>query len=125
MYKKHEKNGSLVIVDSLKAYSYLPYHNDSNNNGKEPMFNIISMVGSLLKKQSETMGKKGITIISDIGSFYQSEKLDDLIRYETSFPQKTNLKYKAFCSYRKDFFDLISQTQQKRLFEHHYRNLIV
>jgi hypothetical protein len=99
------RNGSLVIVDSLKVYSYLPYHNDSNNNGKEPMFNIISMVGSLLKKQSETMGKKGITIISDIGSFYQSEKLDDLNRYETSFPQKTNLKYKAFCSYRKDFFD--------------------
>jgi hypothetical protein len=119
------REGSLVIVDSLKAYSYLPYHNDSNNNSKEPMFNIILMVGSLLKKQSETICKRGITIISDIGSFYQSEKLDDLIRYETSFPQERNLKYKAFCSYRKDFFDLISQTQQKRLFEHHYRNLIV
>jgi hypothetical protein len=64
------------------------------------------------------MGKTGITVISDIGSFYQFEKVDDLIRHETSFPQKTNLKCKAFCGYSKDFFDLISKSQQKRLFEH-------
>ena len=45
--QKHERNGSLAIVDSYKAYS--SYHS-SNNNDNNTMYNITSIVGFLLKE---------------------------------------------------------------------------
>jgi hypothetical protein len=82
--QKHERNCSPVIVDSLKAYSYL----DNN----KAMYNIMSIMGSFLE-QAENIGKKGITIISDIGSFYLFKKVDDLpTKDKLLFPQKNKFE---------------------------------
>jgi hypothetical protein len=113
--EKYEKDGALIIVDSLKAYS-----RESNNN----TYNIVSLF-KLLLQQAEIFGKKGISIISDLGSFYQFGTVEDLISHETSFPQKTDLKCKAFCSYPRDYFDMLTEYQKQNLFSHHLNNLAV
>src|SRR5919197_4235321 len=76
--EKYEKDGSLVIVDSFEAYS-----RESNNNS----YNIVSLF-KLLLQQAEIFDKKGICIISDLGPFYQFQRIEELIKHERSFPRK-------------------------------------
>ena len=113
--EKYEKDGSLAIIDSFEAYSR--HSNDST-------YKIV-LLSNLLLQHAEIFGKKGISIISDLGSFYQFGTVEDLISYETSFPQKTDLKCKAFCSYHKDHFDMLSEYQKQNLLSHHFNNLVV
>jgi MEDS: MEthanogen/methylotroph, DcmR Sensory domain len=115
--EKFEKDGSLVIIDSFEAYSRSPY---SNNN----TYKIVPLF-KLLLQQAEIFGKKGISIISDLGLFYQFQQTEELIKHETSFAQKTNLKCKAFCSYRRDYFDMLTEYQKQNLLTHHFKDLVV
>jgi hypothetical protein len=117
--EEYEKDGSLAIVDSFKAYSHSP-----QVDGNRDTYNITSLF-RLLLNQAEFFGKSGICMISDIGPFYQFEKIEELIKYETSFPRKTNLKYKVFCSYSKDHFDILTEDQKQNLLSHHFKNLAV
>jgi hypothetical protein len=114
--EKYEKDGSLFVVDSLKAYSY--------NQSSKYEYNIFSLFKSILK-HAESIGKKGISVISSMNSFYQFERVAELLHYEQSLPQETDLKCKAFCSYHKNNYDMISQKQKEDLSEHHYRTLMV
>ena len=114
--EKHEKDGSLAIVDSFEAYSRQP--NDNT-------YTIVPLF-KLLLQHAQIFGKKGISVISDLGLFfYQFQQIEELIKYETSFPQKKDLKCKAFCSYRKDYFDMLTEHQKQSLLSHHAKNLVV
>jgi hypothetical protein len=115
--KKYEKDGSLVIIDSFEAYSRSPYSND-NTYKIAPLF-------KLLLQQAEIFGKKGISIISDLGLFYQFQQTEKLIKHEISFGQKTDFKCKAFCSFRKDYFDTLPEHQKQNLLLHHFKNLVI
>jgi hypothetical protein len=66
----------------------------------------------LLLQQAEIFGKKGVSIISELGLFYQFQQTEELIKHETSFAQKTNLKCEAFCSYRRDYLDMLTEYQK-------------
>jgi MEDS: MEthanogen/methylotroph, DcmR Sensory domain len=113
--EKYEKDGSLAIIDSYEAYS----RQSSDNTYKiVPLF-------KLLLQQAEIFGKKGISIISDLGPFYQIQQTDELIKHETSFAQKTDLKCKAFCGYRRDYFDMLTEHQKQNLLSHHFKDLVV
>ena len=115
--EKFEKGGSLAIIDSFKAYS----SQSSNNNNTYKILPLFK----LLLQQAEIFGKKGISIISDLGLFfYQFQHTEELIKHETSFPQKTNLKCN-FCSYRRDYFDMLTEYQKQNLLSHHLKNLVV
>jgi MEDS: MEthanogen/methylotroph, DcmR Sensory domain len=113
--EKYEKDGSLAIIDSFEAYS-----SQLNDN----TYKIVPLF-KLLLQQAEIFGKKGISIISDLGLFYQFQQTEELIKHETSFAQKTNLKCKAFCSYRRDYFDMLTEYQKQNLLSHHFKDLVV
>ena len=67
--QKYEKDGSLVIVDSLKA------HFDAD-------LDITSLIRKLVVHAKNT-GKTGVSLFVDMGSFYHYNKIDDLIEHES------------------------------------------
>src|SRR5215212_3111314 len=60
--RKYEKQGSLVIIDSVNAY----FHSD---------IDLISFLAGLAK-QPQFSGKKGISVIADLASFSYFNRID-------------------------------------------------
>jgi hypothetical protein len=111
--RKYEKQGSLVIIDSVKAY----FRSD---------IDLMSYLARLAK-QPQFSGKNGISIIADLASFYYNES-DKLIEYEMSLPTKydDNMKLKGFCFYHQvDFDRRLTEQQKQTLLEHHGKTLMV
>jgi hypothetical protein len=116
---KHEKEGSLIIMDSLKGY----FGSDNNYNNTD----LTEFVKQLVKK-AESLGKKGVSVIADLGSFYHyhhSKTADKLVEYELSLPSKFDgMKLKAFCIYHKDDLDKrFTEEQKEKLLDHHAKAL--
>jgi hypothetical protein len=93
---KYEKEGSLVIKDSIKVYS-------SSDNI------VLSLIQGLVKR-AENLAKNGVTVIADLGSFYHNNHLGDtqrLVDYELSLPSRYNdaLKLKGLYIYHKEDFE--------------------
>jgi hypothetical protein len=112
--RKYEKQGSLMIIDSVKAY----FHSD---------IDLMSYLARLAK-QPQFSGKNGISVIADLASFYYNDQSDRLIEYEMSLPTKydDNMKLKGFCFYHQvDFDRRLTEQQKQMLLEHHGKNLMV
>jgi hypothetical protein len=112
--RRYEKEGSLIIIDSVKAY----FGSDTD---------LMSFVKKL-SKQAQNSGKNGISVIADLASFYFYNGIDKLIEYEMSLPTKYDdeMKLKGFCLYHQEDFDKrLSKEQRQKLLEHHGKNLIV
>ena len=111
---KNEKDGSLVIVDSKKAYF-----------GSKTVVDIKVFVGMLIEhaKHSE---KTGVCVIADMGAFFYFNKIQELLEHETSLPPKSDLKLKAFCCYHEsDFSDYLTEEQKQSLLHHHCKEMII
>ena len=112
---KYEKEGSLVIIDSVKAY----FGSD---------IDLMSFVEKLAK-EAQSSGKNGISVIADLASFYYYNQVDKLIEYEMSLPAEyddDNIKLKGFCLYHQEDFDKrLSKEQKQKLFEHHSKNIML
>jgi hypothetical protein len=126
---KYEKEGSLIIMDSLKGYFYSEGKSSFHINNDSPKgdLNLMSYLEILLK-QAERQKKNGVTVLSDMGSFYHHNNRDGnlkLIEYECSLPEKFNArKLKGFCLYhQKDFEKRFSQKQQASLNSCHSQNI--
>jgi MEDS: MEthanogen/methylotroph, DcmR Sensory domain len=118
---KHEKEGSLIIMDSVKGY----FGSDNNYNNTD----LTEFVKQLVKK-AESTGKKGVSVIADLGSFYHyhhSKTADKLVEYELSLPSKFDgMKLKAFCIYHKDDLDKrFTEEQKQKLLDHHAKALMI
>jgi hypothetical protein len=112
--RKYEKEGSLIIIDAAEAY----FSSDTD---------LMSFVEKLAK-QAQSSGKKGISVIADLASFYHFNQIDQLIEYEISLPTKydDNMKLKGFCFYHQEDFDRrLTEQQKQMLLEHHGKNLMV
>jgi hypothetical protein len=59
--RKCEQNHSLVIVDSVKAY----FHSDTD----------IKSLLKMMAEGSKRMGKKGVSIIGDMGAFFMKNRI--------------------------------------------------
>jgi MEDS: MEthanogen/methylotroph, DcmR Sensory domain len=99
--EKYEKEGSLIIMDSVKGY----FGSDNNYNNND----LTEFVKQLVKK-AESLGKNGVSVIADLGSFYHyhhnSKTADKLVQYELSLPSSYDgMKLKGFCIYHKADFD--------------------
>ena len=127
--RKYEKEGSLVIMDSLKGYfgSDHDYGVDSSSNG------LMTFIRQLLKS-AEHLGKNGISVFADLGSFYHYNEQDDygktsdrLVDYELSLPSKYDgVKLKGFCIYHKADFDRrFTEEQKQKLLNHHGKGLLI
>jgi hypothetical protein len=117
----YEKEGSLVLKDSVKVYSSSGPDSSSNNT----MWNLIQES----VKRAENLGKNGVTVIADLGSFYHH--LGDtqrLVEYELSLPSRydNGLKLKGVCVYhKKDFENKFTEEQKQKLLQHHRQVFIV
>jgi len=106
---KHEKEKSLIIIDSLEEYfgkpsDGMPFKRSLANHAKK-------------------IGKNGLSILGDIGAYPYKSKSEDLVRYESSLPAKFDLPMKAFCLYHQKDFDIFSREQKQKLIEHHGKAL--
>ena len=112
--RKYEEEGSLIIIDSVKAY----FGSDTD---------LMSFLVRLAK-QAQSSGKKGVSIIADLASFYYYDGIDKLIEHEMSLPTKYDdeMKLKGFCFYhQKDFDKRLSKEQKQKLLEHHGKSLML
>jgi hypothetical protein len=133
---KYEKEGSLMIIDSLKGYfppegqsSYYSHDdNNNNNNNIRGGLDFMSFIYILLK-QAERRRKDGVTVLADLGSFYHHHKHGNqkLIEYEKSLPKKyDSMNLKGFCLYhQKDFDSQFRLEQQAELIDCHSRNIML
>jgi hypothetical protein len=129
--RKYEKEGSLIIVDSLKGYFYYSEQqqgDDNNNNSNNT--DLMSFVKFLLRR-AERHHKDGLTILADMGSFYHhyhNNNTQRIINYETSLPIKYDdgIKLKAFCLYhQKDFEKRFTKEEQAKLLDSHGRSIMM
>jgi hypothetical protein len=109
---KYEKDGSLLIVDSLKAH----FHTD---------FDIKSFIRKLVERAKNT-GKDGVSVFVDMGSFYHHNKIDELIDHEFSIPSKyTDMKLRRFCVYHQNDFNRLKNEQKDSLHKHHSKQIVL
>lgn len=110
--RKYEKYDSLLIIDSARAYF-------------GSSIDIVSFVKSLVD-YADQIGKNGVTVLADMGSFFRYNKLDHLIEYETSLQRTPGIKAKGICLYNRDDLSWrISHIQRKKLLKHHGKELII
>ena len=123
---RYEKDGTLVILDSEMVYQPIV-----EKTGRD---NIIIILTSLLMKQAQERDKKGITLLSDLGTFFLNKKIADLISHElwlrllllgVSVPRRIDANIRSFCCYHKDDFSVLQEEQRKRILQHHSNNLIL
>ena len=115
---RYENNGTLVILDSEMAYQP-----SLEQTGRR---NIIMILTSLLMKHAQEHDKKGITLLSDLGTFFLNKRIADLISHEVSVPSRMDgNNVRSFCCYHKDDFSVLQEEQRKRILRHHSNNLIL
>jgi hypothetical protein len=101
---KYEKEKGLVIIDSLKEYF-----------GSQPDILFKRNLVNYAKQN----GKKGLSIIGDIGAYTHRSKHNELVDYELSLPTKFDVDMKGFCLYHQKDFDKFSGMQKQQLITHH------
>jgi hypothetical protein len=102
----HEmKEGNLVIVDAVRAYQIDTY-------------GAMNLAKSLIMRAASDK-KTGVFNVSDMGSFFLTERTEGLIQYEQSLPKKMDLKFVAICAYHKDNFGILTDQQQQDLLSFH------
>jgi hypothetical protein len=110
--KEYETHESLLILDSVSAFF-------------GSSIDMRSFVESLTN-YADRIGKDGVSVLADMGSFFHYNKLDYLIEYETSLPRRYNIKANGICMYHKNDFNYgLSHVQKRKLLEHHGRELTV
>jgi hypothetical protein len=105
---KYEKEKELVIIDSLQEYF----------GGQPDMFFKRNLVN--YAKQN---GKRGLSIIGDIGAYTHKSLYNDLVDYELSLPIKFDADMKGFCLYHQKDFNKFSYKQKQELIKHHGKAL--
>src|SRR5215207_2254757 len=70
---RYENNGTMVIVDSEKAYQPNLEESEKYN---------INILTSMITNQVRVLDKEGITLLSDLGTFILNKRIADLLSYE-------------------------------------------
>ena len=76
-------------------------------------------------KYVQERDKKGITLLSDLGTFFLHKRITDLISHEVSVPRRIDANIRSFCCYHKDDFSILQEEQRKEILLHHSNNLIL
>jgi hypothetical protein len=124
--RKYERDGSLIIMDSLRGY--FPPEKQGNNNKENKSWGNLDFLSCLniLLKQAERKGKTGVTVLSDMSSFHHHDQhgTQKLVDYELSLPKTYKGNLKGFCLYhQKDFETRLSKKQQASLNSCHSRSI--
>jgi hypothetical protein len=111
--QKNEKKEGSIIIDSVKAYFGLG--NDTD---------LDKFIQNQVKR-AQNLGKIGVSVITDVGSFHLLEMVDKLIEYELSLPQKYYIRLKRFCVYNQNNFDELTEQKKQALPSQHSKSFIV
>ncbi|HEY7571771.1 MAG TPA: MEDS domain-containing protein [Nitrososphaeraceae archaeon] len=105
---KCEKENELVIIDSMQEYFAVQ---------PDMLFkrNLVN--------HAKQNGKRGLSIIGDIGAYTHRSQYNDLVDYELSLPIKFDVDMKGFCLYHQKDFDKFSDEQKQQLIGHHGKTL--
>ncbi|MGI0001329.1 MAG: MEDS domain-containing protein [Nitrososphaeraceae archaeon] len=93
MNKVENEEKTLIIKDSFGKYS-IRKNAESIWNANQEMV-----------KYANGLGKKGISIIGDMGSFLFEKRMQDLIDYELCLPKRFEVNPKGICLYHQKDFD--------------------
>src|SRR5919197_1718706 len=104
---KYEKEESLLISDSLEEYL-----------GDQPLIYLKKSLANYAE-----VGKKGVSVLADLGAYPHKSMYKGLVDYELSLPTKYNMPLKGFCLYNQKDFDKLSDEQKQKLIEHHGKAL--
>jgi hypothetical protein len=113
---RYENEGTLVILDSEIAYQ--------RNLEESAKYNIIILT-TMLTKQVRARDKKGITLVSDLGTFILNNRIGDLLSHELSMPSTFNSNIRPLCFYHNDDFNVLREEEKRRICSHHLNSLIV
>jgi len=110
--EKYEKENDLIIIqDSIETHS--GYIED-----------FLSLLKTL-DKQQEKRGKKGLSVIADMGVFFHFQyNKDVLIDFESSLP-KFDMNVKRICTYHAGDFERFEQYEKDNLIKSHHRRIKV
>jgi hypothetical protein len=140
--EKYLNNGSLVIVDSLMTYFNPLQNNQINSINDNSKTNFLSLIRMLFNHGIKN-DKKGITIFSDMGSFFHysnnhqydnnnnnnnDSNIHNIMEYEMSIPARyKDLELKKFCLYHQKDYELhfASKRQKAQLLDCHSRSVLV
>jgi MEDS: MEthanogen/methylotroph, DcmR Sensory domain len=114
---KYENNGALMILDSETAYQP-----SVEQTGR---YNIVMILTSLLINRAQERNKKGITLLTDLGTFFLTKRIAELISHEVSVLSRIDSNVRSFCCYHKDDFSVLQEGQRKRILHHHWNNLFL
>lgn len=106
--RRYEKEQSLLIMDSLKAYFGLK-------------FGLIPFLNQTVEYAKKS-GKDGVTVIGDMGSFFYSQNANsNLLQYEMTLPEVfEDMNLKGFCFYhRRDFNGRLTEQEKRTPLDHH------
>ena len=111
--QKYKLQGSLVIVEAKKGYFSLT----------NELVDIMIMIKMLLQR-SNKLGKSGLTVFSDMGLFFNHNRIDDLIKHETGLFLSLSSsiysnKMKIFCYYNITDFERLTENQKQGLLNDH------
>ena len=108
--RKHEKEQSLLVMDSLRGYF-------GSQDGLMPF--VKQTV-----EYATNSSRGGVSVLGDVGSFFYYEKKDDLIDWEMKLSSEYKGNLKGFCLYHKQDYDRrISENDRQTLLEHHGKTL--
>jgi len=113
---RYENEGTLVILDSETAYQ--------TNLEESTKYNIMILT-TMLTKQVRARDKKGITLLSDLGTFILNDRIADLLSHELSMPTRFESNIRPLCFYHNDDFNVLREEEKRRICSHHLNNLIV
>jgi hypothetical protein len=113
---RYENEGTLVILDSEMAYQ--------TNLEESTKYNIMILT-TMLTKQVRARDKKGITLLSDLGTFILNNRIADLLSHELSMPTRFESNIRPLCFYHNDDFNVLREEEKRRICSHHLNNLIV
>lgn len=111
--QNHLNQGTLFIIDAQQGYQRI----DSKD---------IWKLGMSLLTRAKKEGRRGVTLFSDPGSFFNFGKMEELMQYELWLPQKyEDVKLKKVCCYHFQDFGRLTETQQHALIDHHFKSILI
>jgi hypothetical protein len=111
--EKYLNQGTLFIIDAQQGYQ-----GDADRSG------IWKLCESLIFRARKE-DRRGVTLFGDLDSFFSFEKIEELMQYELSLPEKYEHTLKGICCYHSKDFEKLSETQQQTLFDHHFKSILV
>ncbi|KAA2280114.1 hypothetical protein [Candidatus Nitrosocosmicus sp. SS] len=68
--------------------------------------------------------KGGVSIVSDMGSYFYKALHQELVGYELSLPQEFDVSLKGLCIYNQlDFDNAFTNKQKQELINHHNKSI--